>query len=109
MCCLTYSGRQRRHQFALLQAQCCHCVAGGLIKSFFSHYEKLEDYSLLKFVPMDKSDERSVEIVLAHVDHCTQFGEDADVRVPRVCESVLALVTHQDDDADDGGQDQEDE
>ena len=49
----------------------------------------MEDYSLLKFIPLDKSDDESVQMVLSNIDHCMQYGEDLDVRVPNVCMFII--------------------
>ena len=40
----------------------------------------MEDYSLIQFVPLDRTNERSIERVLALIDNTIQFGEDADVK-----------------------------
>jgi len=36
----------------------------------------LDEYSLVSFVTLNKEDEDSVELCLAHVNHCIQYGED---------------------------------
>lgn len=41
----------------------------------------LEDYSLVKFAPLNIKDEDSVANILFMVDNCIQFGEDQDVKV----------------------------
>ncbi|CAE8607580.1 unnamed protein product, partial [Polarella glacialis] len=38
--------------------------------------QMLEEYSLVSFVTLDKEDEDSIELVLAHVNHCIQYGEN---------------------------------
>lgn len=43
----------------------------------------IDDYSMVKFVPLDLSDEESVARVLQHIDGSMQFGEDADVKSSR--------------------------
>lgn len=40
----------------------------------------LDDYSMVSFVPLNIMDEESIDHVLAHVDHLTQYGEDLEVR-----------------------------
>lgn len=37
--------------------------------------ELLEEYSLVSFVALNKDDEDSIELCLAHVNHCIQYGE----------------------------------
>ena len=41
----------------------------------------LEDYSLVKFVPLNIKDEESLSNILFVVDNCIQFGEDQEVKV----------------------------
>uniref|UniRef100_A0A7S4NVB5 GPN-loop GTPase 3 n=1 Tax=Paramoeba aestuarina TaxID=180227 RepID=A0A7S4NVB5_9EUKA len=41
------------------------------------------DYSLVSFLPLDITDEDSMEIVLAHIDNSIQFGEDEEVKMPK--------------------------
>ena len=43
---------------------------------------QIEDYSLVSFVPLNVLDEDSVELVLAHIDHALQFGEEAEPKDP---------------------------
>lgn len=38
--------------------------------------ELLDEYSLVSFVALNKDDEDSIELVLAHVNHCIQYGEN---------------------------------
>lgn len=40
----------------------------------------LEDYSLVKFAPLNIKDEDSIQTLLLIIDNCIQFGEDADVK-----------------------------
>lgn len=35
---------------------------------------------MIRFVPLDLSDEQSVALVLQHIDGAMQYGEDAEVR-----------------------------
>ena len=46
----------------------------------------LEDFSLVSFVPFNRSDEGSVEAVLATIDSCIQYGEDLEVKTTDVDE-----------------------
>ena len=43
----------------------------------------MEDFALISFVPMDISDEDSLQFVLYQVDSAIGYGEDADVRTSR--------------------------
>lgn len=38
--------------------------------------QMLEDYSLVSFVVMNREDEDAIELCLAHVNHCIQYGEN---------------------------------
>jgi len=40
----------------------------------------IDDYMLVSFVMLDNTDESSIELVMAHTDHCLQYGEDAEPR-----------------------------
>ena len=40
----------------------------------------LDDYSMVSFLPLNITDEESLDHVLMHVDHAVQYGEDLDVR-----------------------------
>mmetsp|Transcript_16637 Transcript_16637/g.30257 ORF Transcript_16637/g.30257 Transcript_16637/m.30257 type:complete len:307 (-) Transcript_16637:353-1273(-) len=40
----------------------------------------LDDYTMVGFLPLNITDEDSLEHVLAHVDHTIQYGEDLEVR-----------------------------
>lgn len=40
----------------------------------------LEDYSLVKFAPLNIKDEESVTDLLYIIDNCMQYGEDRDVK-----------------------------
>ncbi|KAF7845150.1 GPN-loop GTPase 3 [Senna tora] len=56
-----------------------------LIRSVISHlrcvYCIVNDYSMVSFIPLDLRKESSIRYVLAQIDSCIQFGEDADVKV----------------------------
>ncbi|KAF3439369.1 hypothetical protein FNV43_RR17646 [Rhamnella rubrinervis] len=43
--------------------------------------ELVNDYSMVSFVPLDLRKESSIQYVLAQIDSCIQYGEDADVKV----------------------------
>ncbi|CAK0753587.1 hypothetical protein CVIRNUC_002232 [Coccomyxa viridis] len=41
----------------------------------------MEEWSMVAFVALDYSDEECIGDVLAQIDHCIQWGEDADVKI----------------------------
>eukprot|EP00823_Brevimastigomonas_motovehiculus_P009276 TRINITY_DN8945_c0_g1_i1.p1 TRINITY_DN8945_c0_g1~~TRINITY_DN8945_c0_g1_i1.p1 ORF type:complete len:291 (-),score=45.23 TRINITY_DN8945_c0_g1_i1:152-1024(-) len=43
----------------------------------------IEDYNMVSFLPLDISDEESIDLVLQHVDHSIQFGEDLEPQEPK--------------------------
>ncbi|OIV98761.1 hypothetical protein TanjilG_25027 [Lupinus angustifolius] len=43
--------------------------------------ELVNNYSMVSFIPLDLRKERSIQYVLAQIDNCIQYGEDADVKV----------------------------
>lgn len=43
----------------------------------------IDDYSLVKFLPLDQSDEDSVNDILLQIDMCLQYGEDQEPREMR--------------------------
>ena len=43
----------------------------------------LDEYDMVGFIPLDVTDEDSLDYVLAQVDHAIQFGEDAEPNEPR--------------------------
>ena len=43
----------------------------------------IDDYSLVKFHPLDVSDEDSVNDILLMIDNVLQYGEDLDVKEPK--------------------------
>ncbi|KAF2289028.1 hypothetical protein GH714_024210 [Hevea brasiliensis] len=43
--------------------------------------ELVDEYSMVNFVPLDLRKESSIKYVLAQIDNCIQYGEDADVKV----------------------------
>lgn len=48
---------------------------------------QIDDYSLVQFLPLDVSDEDSLPEVLLYIDNTIQYGEDLDVKVPKVSPS----------------------
>jgi len=55
-------------------------LKGAMIPKYKSLNEAmsqlLEEYSLVNFVALNRDDEESVELVLAHINHCIQYGEN---------------------------------
>ncbi|XP_028680730.2 GPN-loop GTPase 3 [Erpetoichthys calabaricus] len=43
----------------------------------------IDDYSMVRFLPFDRTDEEGINIVLQHVDFAIQYGEDLEVKEPR--------------------------
>lgn len=42
----------------------------------------LADYSMVSFLPLDSTEETSVEAVMMYIDQCTQYGEDMEPKAP---------------------------
>mmetsp|Transcript_16676 Transcript_16676/g.21682 ORF Transcript_16676/g.21682 Transcript_16676/m.21682 type:complete len:280 (+) Transcript_16676:80-919(+) len=40
----------------------------------------IDDYSMVSFLPLDISDEESVNVVISHIDHAIQYGENLEVK-----------------------------
>lgn len=45
---------------------------------------QIDDYSMVRFLPYDQSDEESMNIVLQHIDFAIQYGEDLEFKEPKV-------------------------
>lgn len=43
----------------------------------------IDDYSMVRFLPFDRTDEEGINIVLQHVDFSIQYGEDLEVKEPK--------------------------
>ncbi|KAA3458511.1 GPN-loop GTPase 3-like [Gossypium australe] len=43
--------------------------------------ELVDEYSMVSFIPLDLRKESSIQYVLAQIDNCIQYGEDADVKI----------------------------
>ncbi|NWQ80784.1 GPN3 GTPase, partial [Columbina picui] len=46
----------------------------------------IDDYGMVRFLPFDRSDEESINIVLQHIDFTIQYGEDLEFKEPKECE-----------------------
>ena len=51
---------------------------------FFMLLFQIDDYSLVQFLPLDITQEDSIADVLLYIDNTIQYGEDLDVKVPKV-------------------------
>ncbi|KAJ8384924.1 hypothetical protein AAFF_G00197320 [Aldrovandia affinis] len=58
----------RSHKFEKLTKAIC-----GLV----------DDYSMVRFLPFDRTDEEGINIVLQHIDFSIQYGEDLEFKEPR--------------------------
>lgn len=58
---------------------------------------QIDDYSMVRFLPFDCTDEEGINIVLQHIDLSIQYGEDLDFKEPRVSSERLSgnLVSQQ--------------
>ena len=45
---------------------------------------KISDYSLVQFLPLNIAQEDSLSEVMLYIDNTIQYGEDLDVKVPKV-------------------------
>ncbi|XP_066465911.1 GPN-loop GTPase 3 [Tiliqua scincoides] len=43
----------------------------------------IDDYSMVRFLPFDRSDDESINIVLQHIDCAIQYGEDLEFKEPK--------------------------
>jgi hypothetical protein len=44
---------------------------------------QIEDQNLVSFLPLDVTDEDSVNTILSHIDNMMQYGEDEEPKVPK--------------------------
>lgn len=56
----------------------------------------IDDYSMVRFLPFDRSDEEGVHIVLQNIDFSIQYGEDLEFKEPKEVEEDSGNP-HQDD------------
>lgn len=47
---------------------------------------------MVRFLPFDCTDEEGINIVLQHIDFSIQYGEDLDVKEPKVSRSYFCSV-----------------
>ncbi|XP_010855697.1 PREDICTED: GPN-loop GTPase 3 isoform X2 [Bison bison bison] len=53
----------------------------------------IDDYSMVRFLPYDQSDEESMNIVLQHIDFAIQYGEDLEFKEPKFISGILAALS----------------
>uniref|UniRef100_A0A2K5PPA1 GPN-loop GTPase 3 n=1 Tax=Cebus imitator TaxID=2715852 RepID=A0A2K5PPA1_CEBIM len=51
----------------------------------------IDDYSMVRFLPYDRSDEESMNIVLQHIDFAIQYGEDLEFKEPKEREDESSM------------------
>lgn len=51
----------------------------------------IEEYSMVSFIPLDITDEESIDLALMHIDHAIQYGEDVEPTEPRDEQDVDGL------------------
>ncbi|TWW66598.1 GPN-loop GTPase 3 [Takifugu rubripes] len=54
----------------------------------------IEDYSMVRFLPFDCTDEEGVNIVLQHIDFSIQYGEDLDFKEPKELDEEPANLNY---------------
>lgn len=59
---------------------CCLCV-------------QIDDYSMVKFLPFDRTDEEGINIVLQNIDISIQYGEDLEFKEPKVMKQIKPKTT----------------
>ncbi|ESQ37051.1 hypothetical protein EUTSA_v10003026mg [Eutrema salsugineum] len=50
--------------------------------------ELVEEYSMVRFTPLDLRKEKSIQYVLSEIDKCIQFGEDSEVKIKDLDEDM---------------------
>nr|XP_032800718.1 GPN-loop GTPase 3 [Petromyzon marinus] len=86
---LSPGARKQIHKF--LEPDLCEYLdegSGAWASEKFKRLSKsisdlVDDYSLVRFLPLDRSEDDSVDAVLAQVDSALQYGEDEEPREPR--------------------------
>jgi GPN-loop GTPase len=63
----------------------------------------LDEYDMVSFVPLDITDEDSLESLLLQVDHAIQYGEDMEPKEPKEFDNDGTVPRDNDDDDDHGG------
>lgn len=84
-------GKAARRQMERFLEPDCHAIMGDIeanSSKFNKKHRKLtealgkliEDYSLVRFIPINLKEEESISDVLITIDNCLQYGEDLDVK-----------------------------
>ncbi|CAL8276500.1 unnamed protein product [Merluccius merluccius] len=55
----------------------------------------IDDYSMVRFLPFDRTDEEGVNIVLQHIDFSIQYGEDLEFKEPKELEEDSGNPQHE--------------
>jgi len=45
---------------------------------------QIDDFNLVSFLPLDITEEDSIGAILSHIDNALQYGEDEEVKPPKV-------------------------
>ena len=45
---------------------------------------QISDYSLVQFLPLNMAEEDALSDVMLYIDNTIQYGEDLDVKIPKV-------------------------
>lgn len=53
---------------------------------------QIDDYSMVRFLPFDRTDEEGINIVLQHIDFSIQYGEDLEFKEPKVNLTIWCTV-----------------
>lgn len=56
----------------------------------------IDDYSMVRFLPFDRTDEEGINIVLQHIDFSIQYGEDLEVKEPKEIEAEPGYENYDD-------------
>jgi hypothetical protein len=68
-------------------------VKGGFTEKFHSLnlglVQLIEDQSLVSFIPLNNTDEDSVEYILSYADNAIQYGEDLEPEMPKEMEEDM--------------------
>ncbi|XP_056288097.1 GPN-loop GTPase 3 [Pseudoliparis swirei] len=54
----------------------------------------VDDYSMVRFLPFDRTDEEGMNIVLQNIDFCIQYGEDLEFKEPKEVDEESADLNY---------------
>ena len=63
------------------------------IISLFGPFQ-IDDYGLVRFLPLDVSDEESIDDILLQIDAALQYGEDQEPKEPKVWSVNIILINY---------------